>query len=1289
MAFLSRKSAKDKPKEEKKSVSMIALFSYATPLDRLFVIMALICSIAVGALTPVTIIFFGRILGGVSMSMMNPNGDVLSATLPAIYLMLYVSVGTLVAGYFGQVLWVYSAESQGRRIRNKYVHAILRQDAAWFDKAEEGSLTTRLAADTQMIQDGISEKFGEAVQSISQFISGLIVAFTANWILAFVVLATYPILFMSSAMLRKWVVSTTTRAQSAYAQAGKVAEQAFSGIRTIYAFSLQGRFASRYDAELAIANKAGLRRGLAMALATATFFFVLFCTYALAFWYGSELIEQGRLVGYNIVIVLFGIIMGAMGMTTLPQNLSTITSGCGAAYSVFGTIERVPEIDVDNTDGDDLPANWQSDIGFKNINFSYPTRPDVTILEDFNLSIPAGKTTAFVGPSGSGKSTIMQLLLRFYDPLKGQVSVDGRDIKTLKVAGLRETIGYVGQEPVLFNLSIKQNVLLGVRDPSAFSQDDVIRACKQAYCHSFIMELPDGYDTIVGENAVLLSGGQKQRIAIARAILKNPRILLLDEATSALDTQSERLVQHALDEASKDRTTLVIAHRLSTVRNADNIVVMRAGKIVETGKHDELIELGGVYADLVKKQEIAMATSSPSSSDTDQAENGAALAKHHEPLDDSQLEELLQQEKDKVVLDLEEQMDYEEKQAAKKKLRKGSLVGSMIDGFEVTRRREQAEKKQRKKQSAPVFRVFMQMRTEWHLLLIGCFGAMICGCIFPAFSYVFAQVVVLVTTPNVDLHPSPLGGANLYAFLLVIVGIGAFVGFFSKIMSFEYAGEIYSRRLRKAVFEQYLKQEIGFYDEPSNSLGSLTTRLAVDSKNVNEMITKTWGEIIQVIFTGVIGMVFSFIFSWQVTLVVMATAPFLVFGSMFRGRVERGFGNSTKKANEECGEIAAEAIKEIRTVASLNKQHFFEDRFYRATERPHKLSVKRAWTSAVGTACSVSIPRFAQAITFYAGVQFMSHGWITYQQMFSSMMMMMMTALGVGQGLVFQQSFENGKVSAISVFELMDRQTRIDPDLEGIEPKRDDIKGAITFNDIEFAYPTRPNIPVFKGRLNIAGQALTKIALVGASGCGKSTTIGMLERFYDCTDGSVRLDDHDVTKFTLANLRSHMSIVQQEPIVFDLSIAENIRYGYEGELTDEQVEDAAKLANIHTFITSLPEGYNTRVGDKGSQLSGGQKQRIAIARALVRRPKVLLLDEATSALDSESEKLVQEALDQVVEQGGRTIITIAHRLSSIQNSDVICVVADGQIKEQGTHQELLALNGIYADMVAQQSLSVA
>lgn len=273
---------------------------------------------------------------------------------------------------------------------------------------------------------------------------------------------------------------------------------------------------------------------------------------------------------------------------------------------------------------------------------------------------------------------------------------------------------------------------------------------------------------------------------------------------------------------------------------------------------------------------------------------------------------------------------------------------------------------------------------------------------------------------------------------------------------------------------------------------------------------------------------------------------------------------------------------------------------------------------------------------------------------------------------------------------MIERQPKIDSDLEGIEPKVGSVKGDIGFENIKFRYPARPENPIFDGEFNLKCKANQTIALVGPSGCGKSTTIGMLQRWYDPSDGKVSLDDLNTKSYSLHNLRSHMALVSQEPSLFDMSVGENIRFGIiEGDhVSQDDIEEACKAANIHDFVVSLPDGYGTRVGDKGSQLSGGQKQRIAIARALIRKPKVLLLDEATSALDSDSEKAVQAAIDNILDQGGRTTITIAHRLSTIQNADLICVVKDGKVVEQGTHWELLSLDKAYAGLVKEQSLTV-
>lgn len=743
------------------------------------------------------------------------------------------------------------------------------------------------------------------------------------------------------------------------------------------------------------------------------------------------------------------------------------------------------------------------------------------------------------------------------------------------------------------------------------------------------------------------------------------------QATSALDTQSERLVQNALDVASADRTTIVIAHRLSTIKNADLIVVMQSGNLVEQGSHNDLLALDGVYAELVRKQEIAT------------KQIGSAT---EEPDSD----ELLKREQLELIAEKQRAEDavLNEKDAATTVNLFKTTSRASVDAYELKRRKEKDQRKETMQKKAPIGKVLKQMRPEWHLLVLGVLGAIISGAIFPTFGLIFAQVISKLVDKNAP-SPGPLEGTNLYSFLFVIIGIAAFVGMSGQIVSFEIAGERYTKRLRAAVFQAYMRQEVGYFDREENSLGALTAKLAVDAKNVNELITKVSGDVAQIFVTAITGLVIAFTQSWMLTLIILTMAPFIAFANYYQSKIENGYEDQTKAANEQSGEVAGEAIKEIRTVAGLNKQTYFETKYFNATEYPHKLAKRKAASSSIGFAFQQGISYYANAVAFFAGIQLMWHHGLSFDRMFTCMMTIMITAQGVGRASTFANTFSKAKFSSIAAFEILERQPLIDGQLEGIEPSRSQIRGDIDCQDVSFCYPARPDLSIFSGDFNLHGKAGQTIALVGPSGCGKSTTIGLLQRWYDAASGSVRLDDTDVKNYSLHNLRSHMALVSQEPILFDMSILDNIKFGVDDtkEVTQQEVESACRAANIHDFIVSLPEGYSTRVGDKASQLSGGQKQRVAIARALIRKPKVLLLDEATSALDSESEKLVQGAIDNIIEEGGRTTITIAHRLSTIQNADLICVVKSGRVVEQGTHWELLEMRGAYYDLVRQQSLN--
>ncbi|KAI9478271.1 MAG: P-loop containing nucleoside triphosphate hydrolase protein [Benjaminiella poitrasii] len=1284
------KAAKKTKKDQKKrpAVSMLELFRFATPTERILILIAVLFSAGAGALQPVAILVYGSVINNLTGSLSEPS-LLLEKTLPVIHTMVYMGTASFIAAYISQCLWILMGDSQTRRIRSLYLHSVLRQDMSWFDKAADGSLNTRLASDTQVIQDGISEKFGQFVSLLAQFIAGLIVAFIKGWRVAIIMLACLPLLFGTGRAIAHFITKYVIASQSTYAQAGSIAEQAFQAIRTVYSFTLQKRFSERYQAKLDDACKFGVKRGISMGVGFGTLFFVLFSMFGLALWYGSTQVVKGNLTGPQVFVAFLAMMMGSMSLLKLPSNLAAVSSARGAAYKVYEIIDRVPDIDSDSKEGLILDK-FTGSVEFKHVHFKYPTRPDIMILNDLNLKIKPGQTVAFVGPSGSGKSTTVQLVQRFYDALSGQVTLDGHDIKDLNVRWLRQQIGVVSQEPVLFNMTVRQNLLMGVEQD--VSESALVSACKEANCHTFISQLPQGYDTLVGDLGGMLSGGQKQRIAIARAILKNPILLLLDEATSALDTQSERLVQDALDRASATRTTIVVAHRLSTIMKADHIVVLDHGVIIEQGTHSELIALKGVYADLVEKQSIDVNENGVSDEVKDNEYDHDELLRQEE-LDLKQQQQIIHDDDDKrnlskirtnhstrsVVVDMKNQEGNS-----------GSVSLETVDAYDLKLTKEKEKKAMMKKQKAPVWEVLMQLRPEWKYLFFAIAGSAIAGCIFPVYAFCFSHVITILSVPGQEIQPSPLGGTNLYAFLFFIIAICSLIGNGMQHGIFEICGEKFTRRFRRQIFDAYMKQEIGFFDDEENNSGALTTRLAVDAGSVNEMITKVWGDVANLVANIICAFAIAFSYSWAISLVVLCMSPFLVAATSYEFRIQRGFEDETKKANAQSGRVAGEAIREVRTITSLNKQAHFEERYYHATEHPHRLAVRKAFLSSIAAGLARGINIYSSALAYYAGIRFIQKGMIDFQQMFTSMSVIMTASESAGRSTTFASTFSKAKYAALASFSILERQSKIDPELEGAEPSIGSVTGDVSFDNIKFAYPARPEVKIFDGEFNLEGHAGQMIALVGPSGCGKSTTIGMLQRWYDPLGGTVSFDQKDVKSYSVYNLRSHMSLVGQEPVLFDLSIGENIRYGIDEDtnVTQEDVEEACRAANIHTFITDLPQGYDTRVGDKGSQLSGGQKQRIAIARALIRKPKLLLLDEATSALDSDSERLVQEALDNILETGGRTTITIAHRLSTIKNADLICVVKDGRVIEQGTHWELLKLNGTYSEMVNQQSLNV-
>ncbi|CAL0320897.1 unnamed protein product [Lupinus luteus] len=1237
------KKSKQKEKEKPETVPFHRLFSFADSTDILLMIVGIIGAIGNGISMPLMTLLFGQMVNGFGS---NQTSDSVVKEVSKVSLRyVYLAIGSGLAAFL--------RERQAARIRGLYLKTILRQDVAFFDKeTNTGEVIGRMSGDTVLIQDAMGEKVGQFVQLIATFIGGFVVAFVKGWLLTLVMMATFPLLAASGAAMTIIIGRMASRGQTAYAKAAHVVEQTIGSIRTVASFTGEKQAVSSYNKFLVDAYKSGVHEGSIAGAGLGTVILVVFCGYALAIWFGAKMIMEKGYDGGSVISVITAVLMASMSLGQASPSMSAFAAGQAAAFKMFETIDRKPEIDAYDPNGKKLD-DIQGEIELREVYFSYPARPDELIFNGFSLHIPSGTTAALVGQSGSGKSTVISLVERFYDPQAGEVLIDGINLKEFQLRWIRGKIGLVSQEPVLFASSIKDNIAYGKEGATI---EQIKAATELANAAKFIDKLPQGLDTMVGEHGTQLSGGQKQRIAIARAILKNPRILLLDEATSALDAESERVVQEALDRIMVNRTTVVVAHRLSTVRNADMIAVIHRGKMVEKGTHSELLrDPEGAYSQLIRLQEVNKGTEEPvdhqkkselSASSSRQSSQGKSLGRSI-----SQASSLMN--------------------SIRYSFSASIRLSARVNGADTEPENSQAKEKS---PEVPLRRLASLNKPEIPVLLIGCVAAVANGVILPIFGLLISNVINTFYKPFDEMKKD----SNFWAIMFMVLGIASFLIIPARAYFFSVAGCKLIQRIRHICFEKAVNMEVGWFDVPENSSGAIGARLSADAASVRALVGDAMGLLIGNLATALAGLIIAFTASWELALIILVLIPLIGLKGYVQMKFMKGFSTDAKMMYEEASQVANDAVGSIRTVASFCAEDKVMELYRKKCEGPVKTGIRVGLISGAGFGVSFFLLFCVYATSFYAGAKFVKAGKITFADVFKVFYALSMASVGISQSSSFAPDSSKAKSATASIFGIIDKKSNIDPSDES-GTTLESVKGEIELRHISFKYASRPNIKIFRD-LNLTIHAGKTVALVGESGSGKSTVISLLQRFYDPDSGEITLDGIEIRQLQLKWLRQHMGLVSQEPVLFNETIRDNIAYGKGGNVTEAEIVVAAEMANAHRFITGLKKGYETIVGERGTQLSGGQKQRIAIARAIIKSPKILLLDEATSALDAESERVVQDALDKVTVD--RTTVVVAHRLSTIRNADVIAVVKNGVIVEKGRHETLINIKGgFYASLV--------